>query len=153
MPGDSVTGLITLNNKGDKPGSLALMLSGLRDRPGLYGGRLSSVLRLRIDDLTTGAAPVETTLARTTPLPLADLRGRQARTYRVTATFPDTGIPAGPGLGDNAQQGSSVEIAMTWQLNEKAPPVPKPPVRPVTPPAPASSPPRRPRRAASRRGS
>ena len=33
MPGDSVTGLITLNNKGDKPGSLALMLSGLRDRP------------------------------------------------------------------------------------------------------------------------
>ena len=136
MPGDSVTGLITLNNKGDKPGSLALMLSGLRDRPGLYGGRLSSVLRLRIDDLTTGGAPVETTLARTTPLPLADLRGRQARTYKVTATFPDTGVPAGPGLGDNAQQGSSVEIAMTWQLNEKAPPVPKPPVRPVSPPAP-----------------
>ncbi len=52
MPGDSVTGLITLSNKGDKPGSLALTLGGLRDRPGIYGGRLSSVLRLRIDDLT-----------------------------------------------------------------------------------------------------
>ena len=72
----------------------------------------------------------------------------------MTATFPDTGIPAGPGLGDNAQQGSSVEIAMTWQLTEKAPLVPKPPTqagdaaRPRRPaPAPAPTP------AASRRGS
>ena len=65
MPGDSVTGLITLSNKGDKPGKLALMLTGLRDRPGVYGGRLSSVLRLRVDDLTSGSAPVETTLTRT----------------------------------------------------------------------------------------
>ena len=114
-------------------------------RPGLYGGRLSSVLRLRIDDLTSGGAPVETTLARATPLPLADLKGRQARTYKVTATFPDTGVPAGPGLGDNAQQGSSVEVAMTWQLTETDPAVPKPPARPATPPAPAPSsrPPRR----------
>jgi len=136
MPGDTVTGLITLSNKGDEPGTLALRLSGLRDRPGLYGGRLSSVLRLRIDDLTSGSAPVETTLARTAPVTLADLKGRQARTYKVTATFPDTGIPAGPGLGDNAQQGSSVEIAMTWQLSENAPAVPKPPVRPPAPTAP-----------------
>ena len=34
-PGDSVSGLITLTNKGDKAGRLALMVSGLRDRPGL----------------------------------------------------------------------------------------------------------------------
>jgi hypothetical protein len=135
MPGDSVTGLITLSNKGDRPGKLALTLSGLRDRPGLYGGRLSSVLRLRVDDLTNGSAPVETTLARTTPLALADLKGRQARTYKVTATFPDTGLPPGPGMGDNAQQGSSVEIALTWHLNEAAPSVPRPPTAPATPPA------------------
>ena len=135
MPGDSVTGLITLSNKGDKPGKLALTLNGLRDRPGAYGGRLSSVLRLRLDDLTSGSAPVETTLARTAPLVLADLKGRQARTYKVTATFPDTGRPAGPGVGDNAHQGSSVEIGLTWRLDEMAPSVPKPPTPPVTPPA------------------
>jgi hypothetical protein len=145
-PGDSVSGLITLTNKGDKPGQLALTLSGLRDRPGLYGGRLSSVLRLRIDDLTSGGAPVATTLARPTPLPLADLKARQSRTYKVTATFPDSGVPAGPALGDNAQQGSSVEIAMTWQISAMDPTPPKPPTRPATPsaggvaPAPAPTP-------------
>ena len=49
-PGDSVTGIITLTNKGDRPGKLGLSISGVHDTPGLYGGRLSSVLQLRIDD-------------------------------------------------------------------------------------------------------
>ena len=143
LPGDSVTGLITLRNTGDKTGRLALSLSGLSDTPGIYGGRLSSVLRLRIDDLTSGSAPVETTLARTTPVPLANLSGGRARTYKVTATFPDTGIPAGPGLGDNAQQGSKVEVAMAWSLTEAEPAPPRPPstgggggVQPVPGPSP-----------------
>ena len=129
-PGDSVSGLITLSNKGDKTGKLSLLISGVRDRPGLYGGRLSTVLRLRVDDLTSHGPPVETTLNRTTPLALADLKGRQARTYKVTATFPDGGIPAGPTLGDNAQQGSSVEVALAWNLTERDPVVPKPPLPP-----------------------
>src|SRR3954453_2209943 len=137
QPGDSVSGLITLTNKGDRTGKLSLMLSGLRDTPGLFGGRLSSVLQLRIDDLSTGTAPVRTTLARTTPVALADLKGRQARTYKVTATFPDTGVPAGPALGDNAQQGSSVEIALAWNLSEKDPVPPKPPLPTAPAPAPA----------------
>jgi hypothetical protein len=150
MPGEPVTGLITLTNKGDKPGKLALSLSGLRDRPGIYGGRLSSVLRLRIDDLTSGGRPIETTLKRSTPIALADLRGRQARTYKLTAWFPDTGVPAGPAVGDNLQQGSRVEVAMQWQLTERpsAPPPPVPAQPPVVMPAPAPLPmqaPERPR--------
>jgi hypothetical protein len=139
-PGDSVTGIVTLSNKGDRAGRLALMIRGLRDTPGFYGGRLSSVLQLRIDDLSTGGAPVQTTLARTTPVALADLKGRQTRTYKVTATFPDTGIPVGPSLGDNAQQGSSVQVALAWNLTEKAPVAPKPPVPPAPAPAPAPAP-------------
>jgi hypothetical protein len=139
-PGDSVTGIVTLTNKGDRAGKLALMISGVRDQPGLYGGRLSSVLQLRIDDLSTGSAPVQTTLARTTPVALADLKGRQSRTYKVTATFPDTGLPPGPTLGDNAQQGSSVEVALAWNLTEKAPVAPTPPIPPATAPAPAPLP-------------
>jgi hypothetical protein len=133
VPGDSITGLITLSNKGDKPGTLALVMSGVRDRPGAYGGRLSSVLRVRLEDLTSGRPPIETTLARNTPISLGDLPGRQSRTYRVIASFPDTGTPAGPALGDNLLQGSSVEVGLAWHLTAKETAVPKPPKPPVTP--------------------
>jgi hypothetical protein len=133
LPGDSITGLITLTNSGDKPGTLALSVGGLNDRPGAFGGRLSSVMRLRLDDLTSGRAPVETALTRTAPLALGTLPGRRGRTYRVTATFPDAGPPAGPALGDNLLKGSSVEMALTWQITaaDPAPPQPKPPVKPA----------------------
>jgi hypothetical protein len=141
LPGQPVTGLITLSNKGDKAGRLQLSLKGLHDTPGIYGGRLSSVLRLRIDDLTSGTKPVETPIKRSTPVVLADLKGRQARTYKLTAWFPDTGLPAGPALGDNLQQGARVEVGMTWTLTEKpvAPTAP-PTVPPVVTPAPAPVP-------------
>src|ERR1700749_1216593 len=49
-PGDSVTGIVTLSTRCDKTGKLALAINGVHDTPGFYGGRLSSVLRLRIDD-------------------------------------------------------------------------------------------------------
>ena len=55
-PGDSVTGLVSLSNKGDQPGALVLGVTGKRDRPGAYGGRLSRVLKLKIEDLS-GKAP------------------------------------------------------------------------------------------------
>ena len=131
VPGDSITGVITLSNKGDKTGTLAMAMSGMRDQPGVYGGRLSSVLRVRLEDLTTGRPPIETTLARTTPIVLGDVPGRQSRTYRVIATFPDTGTPAGPALGDNLQQGAKVEVGMVWQMTAKETAVPKPPVTPA----------------------
>lgn len=133
VPGDSITGLITLSNKGDKPGALALAISGVRDRPGAYGGSLSSVLVVRLEDLTSGRPPIETTLTRNTPISLGDLPGRQTRTYRVIASFPDTGTPAGPALGDNLLQGSSVEVGLAWHLTAKETAVPKPPKPPVTP--------------------
>jgi len=146
LPGDSITGLITLTNSGDRPGTLALTIGGLEDRPGAFGGRLSNVMRLRLDDLTSGRAPVETALTRSAPLALGTLPGRRGRTYRVTATFPDTGRPAGPALGDNLLKGSSVEMALTWQITaaDPAPPKPKPPVKPAAggsaPPAVAPAP-------------
>jgi hypothetical protein len=139
-PGDSVTGIITLSNRGDRAGKLMLTVSGVHDTPGLYGGRLSSVLQLRLDDLSTGTAPVQRALATAGSIPLTDLKGHQSRTYKVTATFPDTGVPPGPTLGDNAQQGSSVEMALAWNITEKDPVAPKPP-RPAAPaPAPAPGP-------------
>lgn len=139
-PGDSVTGLITLSNKGDRAGKLGLAITSVRDTPGLYGGRLSSVLQLRLDDLSTGTSPVQTSLATAHSLTLADLKGKQSRTYKVTATFPDTGVPLGPTLGDNAQQGSSVEVALAWNITERDPVAPKPPTPTAPAPAPAPGP-------------
>jgi hypothetical protein len=143
LPGDSVTGMITLTNLGDKPGTLTLTIDDISDTPGALGGRLSSVMRLRLEDLTSGRAPVETALARTTPLELGTVPGGQGRTYRVTAMFPDSGRPAGPALGDNLLKGSRVEMALRWQLSENATPTPTPtPVKPKPkPPATPSAPP------------
>ena len=67
------------------------------------------------------------------------MAGRETRTYRVTATFPDGGIPPRPLTGDNALQGSSVELALQWQLTA---PDPVPTARaPAAPPATPAAPP------------
>ena len=133
-PGDRVSGTITLSNTGDRPGALQLGVTGKRDRPGAYGGRLSRVLRLRVDDLSGHAPAYESTVERATIVPLGNLAGRETRNYRVTATFPDGGIPAGPFVGDNLQQGSSVEVALQWQLTTPDPePIGPPAVQPASP--------------------
>lgn len=147
LPGDSVTGTITLTNLGEEPGALALTIDDVLDTPGAFGGRLSSVMRLRLEDLTSGRAPVETALARTTPLELGTVAGGQSRTYRVTALFPDSGRPAGPALGDNLLKGSRIEMALRWQLSDAAGPTPTPTPTPTKPkpkptkPAPPAAPP------------
>ena len=148
LPGDSVTGMVTLTNLGEKPGALALTIDDVLDTPGAFGGRLSSVMRLRLEDLTSGRAPVETALARTTPLALGTVAGGQSRTYRVTALFPDSGRPAGPALGDNLLKGSRIELALRWQISDADPtPTPTPTATPTKPkpkptkPAPPAAPP------------
>ena len=45
-------------------------------------------------------------------------------------------MPPGPTLGDNAQQGSSVEVALAWNMSEKDPVAPKPPIPPAPGPVP-----------------
>ena len=147
-PGDRVSGLISLTNKGDQPGDLALGVTGRRDRPGARGGRLSSVLRLRIEDLSGGMAPRETQLDRAGVFALGKLSGRETRSYRVSAIFPDGGIPAGPFAGDNLQQGSSVEVQLNWQLTTPDPVAPAPPATSPGSPIPPTTQPGSPRGAA-----
>ena len=148
LPGGSVTGIITLTNLGDKAGTLDLTIDDVLDTPGAFGGRLSDVMRLRLEDLTSGRAPIETALTRSAPLGLGTVPGGQGRTYRVTALFPDSGRPAGPALGDNLLKGSRIELALRWQMSAIDPtptPTPTPtatpgkpkptPSKPVPPPA------------------
>ena len=141
-PGDRVSGMISLTNKGDRPGALQLGVTGRHDQPGIYGGRLSDVLKLKIEDLS-GRVPPREVVDRASTFALGKLAGRETRSYRVTATFPDGGIPAGPFTGDNLLKGSSVEVALQWQLTAgpapAAPPSRPRPRRRARPSAPARS--------------
>jgi len=151
-PGDRVSGMVSLRNDGDHSGTLALAVTGLRDRPGANGGLLSRVLRLRVEDLSGVTAPLETVIDSASTFALGRLAGRETRGYRVTAIFPDTGRPPGPLAGDNLQQGSSVEVGLEWQLSAvQAPasppvatPVPAAPAPPGGPPAATATGPARP---------
>ena len=148
QPGDEISGTLTLGNTGDKPGRLLLSRANLVESPGLGGGRLSDVLTLRVEDITSGApADVVTgTLRGMQNVLLRDLPGGATRTYRFVVGFPD----GGPGGADNAYQGGSVRMDYEWLTEAIAPAAtptprraPKPPV--VTPaPAPrgAAPPPR-----------
>jgi hypothetical protein len=140
-PGDRVSGLISLTNEGDRAGALQLAVTGRRDQPGAHGGRLSSVLRLRIEDLSGKVPPRESQVDRAGTFALGKLSGNETRSYRVSAMFPDGGIPAGPFAGDNLQQGSSVEVALRWQLTPDAAPAAPPSTLPASPvPGPVAQP-------------
>ena len=129
-PGDKVAGILSLTNQGDKPGALALAITGRRDRPGVYGGRLGNVLRLKVEDLSGRTPARESVVNQASRFALGTLAGRETRTYRVTATFPDGGIPPTAFTGDNALQGASVELALQWNLTA-ADPAPTAPGRPA----------------------
>ena len=119
LPGDSVTGLITLTNEGDEPGTLALAIDDVRDSPGVYGGRLSNVLRLRLEDLTTRRrAGRDHAHAQRADRARRRAAAASRRTYRVIAHFPDTGRPAGPALGDNLlSRARASRSGWRWQLS------------------------------------
>ena len=89
---------------------------------------------LKVEDLSGRVPPRESVLERASTFALGSLSGRETRTYRVTATFPDGGRPVSPFAGDNLLQGSSVEVALQWQLTA-AGPVPAPSRAPAAPPA------------------
>jgi hypothetical protein len=134
VPGDRISGMVSLTNKGDVPGTLALGVTGRHDEPGIYGGRLSDVLKLKIEDLSGRVPAHEVVINRASTFALGQLAGRESRSYRVTATFPDTGMPTGAATGDNLLKGASVEVALQWQLTA---PDPVPTPAPGTEPTPA----------------
>jgi hypothetical protein len=112
VPGQSVTGTITLGNTGEQGGRLLFSRARLDETPGLGGGRLADVLRLRIDDITDGTPQqMADGLLRDLPaIPLPDLPGGAERTYRFTVTFPDSG----PGGADNVYAGASLQADYEW---------------------------------------
>ena len=72
QPGDKVAGILSLTNKGDKPGVLALGVTGRRDRPGAYGGRLGNVLRLKVEDMSGRTPARESVVNQASTFALGD---------------------------------------------------------------------------------
>jgi hypothetical protein len=161
-PGGAVSGALRVTNTGDQPAILALRTTGLADRAGSGGGRLSSRLALIVSDVSGTAMPIQLWAGRPQDLDearLALLPAGTARDLVVTAALPVSGA-------GNDYQGASVSLGLTWGVRPAAdglggtvvppaptpvhtpaptvPPVvtPAPPAAPVTPaPLPAPAPP------------
>lgn len=81
------------------------------DRPGAAGGRLSGVVLLRIRD-AGGRLLSAATVAGTGTVALGAVPPHATRSWTVELLLPDTGRPAGPGLGDNRLQGAGLRFAL-----------------------------------------
>lgn len=96
---------------------MELSQARVRDRPGRYGGALSSRLELTVEDVTDPDAPLRVyrgQLGKLGARRLEPLATRESRTYRFTVLFRDGGVAASPTTGDNAYQGSSVAVDFRW---------------------------------------
>ncbi len=123
LPGSTTSGTVTITN-GRGPATYTLATSRLVDRPGRFAGRLSTALRLRLEDITNGeSAPrlVWTgTIGAMPTVSLGTYRPRESRTYRFTVSFPRGELPPGPSAGDNTVQGASMSIQYDWTVTGPA---------------------------------
>jgi hypothetical protein len=116
-PGRSVTGTVQLSNAGTLAGDLGLHQLDVVDQPGANGGLLSNAVQLDVKDITGGnLVPVFAgQLASLQSSALGSLAPGEARTYRFTASLPDSGPPPSPTGGDNSYAGSAMTVRYSWQ--------------------------------------
>ena len=116
-PGQSSQGTVTIKNTGNVAGTFSVSKSAIADVAGTYGGLLSSVLKISVDDVTVPASPVNkynNTLSGFSNVALGTLAANASATYQITLSFPDGGVPASNTTGDNAFQGSSLTFQLDW---------------------------------------
>ena len=115
VPGETRTGSVTLTNTGSVDGDLWLTQTSFVDTPGANGGNLSEGLTVVI---TQGATEVYNgdLDAMAGALDAGTLVVGVATQYDWAVTFPEGGAPGGPTIGDNAYQGSSVDVRYDWEL-------------------------------------
>jgi hypothetical protein len=112
VPGDTEEGQVTIANTGDVSGQFRLASSGITDKPGPNGGKLSEVLTLKIVD---GSSTVYDGEFNAMPAQnLGSWPAGEEREYTFTVTFPDSGTPASATGGDNAYKDSETKIDFTW---------------------------------------
>jgi hypothetical protein len=103
----------------------------MADTPGRFGGRLSDVLLLRVEEV--GGGSWTGPLSGPDMLDLGIMEPGEGRSYKLTLTLPDTG----PHGRDNGVQGSSVTIDWAWTTESVGPVVvtPTPTATPTATPA------------------
>jgi hypothetical protein len=117
LPGETINGTVTITNTGDVPGTFTLSRSSLSETAGPNGGKLSSVLELKVEDVTKEGSPVAVYSGKVDTMgvqTLGSFAAGAARTYKFTITFPNGGTPASPTTGDNAYKGSSMSVGYQW---------------------------------------
>jgi hypothetical protein len=115
-PGHSVSGTVQLKNTGALPGDLGLEQLDVQDQPGANGGRLSDAVHLDITDISGGnSIPVFAgQIGGLASQPLGAIGPGEGRTFRFSASLPDTGPPPSPTAGDNAYAGSGLTMRYAW---------------------------------------
>jgi hypothetical protein len=106
VPGDTVTGALTLANSGDTTAALTLSSADLQDTLSPGGGRLSDALFVQIDDLTAQRTVYDGALGAMEPVRLAAIPGGGARDFRFTVTMPS--------VRGNAYQLASTSVRYDW---------------------------------------
>lgn len=107
-PGQSVGGSVRIGNAGDSAASFSVRLSGVRDTPGRYGGRLSERVQLALVDATDAARPLTVysgTAADFGALELGTIAPGEQRDYRLAALLP-------VGYGDDYFQGAALSLGL-----------------------------------------
>ncbi|MEA2458507.1 MAG: hypothetical protein QOC95_1479, partial [Thermoleophilaceae bacterium] len=134
LPGDSVTGSVTITNSGEAPALVTLSQADLVDSPGHAGARLSAALLVEVEDVTSNRRVYFGPLATMPPVDLGRFAAGAARLIRFTATVP---VVLPPGL-----MKTSTSVRYDWTATEAdedaaAPPATKANPEPdPTPPAP-----------------
>jgi hypothetical protein len=116
-PGESTSGTVTIKDAGSAAITLKLHRGELVDTPGVAGGALSGRLELTVVDVTEPTAPRTVYSGPLDSMPdisAGELAGGDARTYRFTATLPDSGTAS----FQNAVQGASTTVAYSWIAGE-----------------------------------
>jgi hypothetical protein len=114
-PGQRVSGTVRVENDGDATGAFQLAQSDVLDTPGQGGGRLSTMVKLTVDDRTARRRVYQGKLGAMAAYPLGYLRAGEARTYGFTLEFPAGGSP-----GDEFA-GSQAETTFDWSAKTGEP--------------------------------
>jgi hypothetical protein len=118
VPGQTVRARVAIGVIGTDA-QLQLRARRRTGTPGPYGGELARVLQVRLDRARAKKAKrrkafYNGTLAKMRRLNLGRLQPGRKRRFKVSVTFPDSGLPPSPTTGDNVFQGSSAKVDLVW---------------------------------------
>lgn len=111
-PGQTVTGTVTITNEGAVDGDFTLDKANLSDTSAPVSQRLSGLLDLSIDDVTSSSVQnlYSGKLGAMPSIAIGTIPKRTSRTYRFTVRFPSGAVAT------NGFQGRSARVDYQWSV-------------------------------------